>query len=83
MSSFLAVFGCLKTSRVIFLAFNMLASPSDLRYFCISNVFFFQFFIAFFFDIFILDSGIYSFCKREKGIFFKQCRGWFGVNGSF
>ena len=40
ISSFLAVFGCLKISRGISLALNMLASISDLGYFCSSNVFF-------------------------------------------
>ena len=52
--SFLVVFGCIKTSRKIYLAFNMLSSISDLEYFCSSNIFF-QFFEAFFFYIFIFS----------------------------
>ena len=39
ISSFLAVFGCLKISRGISLALNMLASISDLGSLCSSNVF--------------------------------------------
>ena len=40
ISSVLAVFGCLESSRGVSLALNMLASISDLGYFCSSNVFF-------------------------------------------
>ena len=39
ISSFLAVFGCLKISRGISLALNMLAPISDLASLCSSNVF--------------------------------------------
>ena len=39
ISSFSVVFGCLKISRGISLAFNMPASINKLGYFCSSNVF--------------------------------------------
>ena len=49
----------------ISLTLNMPASISDLWYFCSSNVFFFSFFKAFFFYIFIFNNGTYSSCKRK------------------
>ena len=54
ISSFSVVFGCLKISRGISLAFNKLASVTNLGYFCSSNVFF-QFFKEFFFHTDILN----------------------------
>ena len=60
-------FGCLKISRGISLALNVLASISDLGYFC-SNVFFFQFIKAVLFYILIFDNSTYCSCKREQYI---------------
>ena len=74
VSSFLVVFGCLKTSRGIFLAFSVLACMSDLWYFCSSNVFF-QLFKAFFFYIFILNNETYPSFEREWYILLKNVVG--------
>ena len=61
--SMLVVLGCLKTSRGISLAFNMLASIiSNLGCFCFID--FLQLFGEFFFHIFILSNGTYSTCDR-------------------
>ena len=59
-------FGCLKISRGISLALNVLTSISDLGYFC--SVFFFQFIKALLFYILIFDNSTYSSCKREQYI---------------
>ena len=61
----MAVFGWLKISRGISLALNMLASISDLGYFCSSNVFFSS---LKHFYIFISSNGTYSSCKGEQYI---------------
>ena len=58
-------FGCLKISRGISLALNVLASISDLGYFC--SVFFFSLLKRFCF-ILIFDNSTYSSCKREQCI---------------
>ena len=65
ISSFFTAFGSLKISRGISLAVNMLASISDLEYLYPNNVFF-HLFKAFFFYMFIFNSGTYSSCKRER-----------------
>ena len=71
--SFLVVFGCIKTSRGISLALNILASIRDLNYFCSSIVFSsslkgFSFTFSFLTMTHIL-------LARKNGIFFKQQRG--------
>ena len=81
ISSLLVVFGCIKTSRGISLALNILASISDLNYFCSSNVFSsslngFSFTFSFLAMTHIL-------LARKNGIYFKQQRGWFGVNVTY
>ena len=63
ISSFLVVFGYLKVSRGISLALNMLASISNFRHFCSSNVLF-----SVFLYMFILNSSTYSSCHRERYI---------------
>ena len=88
-SSFLAVFGCLKISKGISLALNMLLllcyssqyAISDLGYFCSNNVLFsslkrFSFTLPF-------SAMVQILLGRENGIFVKQCRGWFDVNGTY
>ena len=81
ISSFFAAFGCLKISRGISLALNMLASISDLGYFCSSNVFFFSSLKGFSFT-FSFSTMIHILLAKENGIFIEQCRGWFDVNGT-
>ena len=78
ISSFLEVFGFLKISRDTSLALNMLASISDLGYFCSSNVFFS--YLKFFSFRFLFSVMVHIHLGRENGIFVKQCRGWFDVN---
>ena len=78
ISSFLAVFGCLKISRGISLALNMLASITDLGYFCSSNALLSslkRFSLTF-------STMVHTLLARENGIFVKQCLGWFDVNGN-
>ena len=77
---FLVGFGCVKTSTGIYLAFNMLASFSDIKCFSCSNVFF-QFFEALFLAI-SLATIVHILLAREDDTFVKQCRWWFGVNGT-
>ena len=74
----MAVFGWLKISRGISLALNMLASISDLGYFCSSNVFFS--YLKFFSFRFLFSVMVHIHLARENGIFVKQCCGWFDVN---
>ena len=78
MSSLMAVFGWLKISRGISLALNMLASISDLGYFCSSNVFFSS--LKRFSFTFSFPAMVHILLARENSIFVKQCRGWFDVN---
>ena len=68
ISSFLVDFDCLKTSRAISLAFNILPSIGNIQYLCSSNAFF-QFFKVFFCYIFTLSNGTYSSHKREWYIY--------------
>ena len=82
ISSVLAVFGCLESSRGVSLALNMLASISDLGYFCSSNVFFLSSLKRFSFT-FSFSTMVHILLARENGIFVKQCRGWFDVNGTY
>ena len=78
ITSYLVVFGCLKNSRGISLSLNMLASVSSLWYFCSSNVF-----ICVIVFIFSFSTMVPILLVRENGIFLKQCRGWFDVNGTY
>ena len=72
ISSFLVVFGCLKTSRGISLAFNILVSVCDLGYFCCSNVFFNS--LKRFSFTFSFSTMVHIILVKENGIFDKQCR---------
>ena len=65
ISSLLVVFGCLKTSRGIYLALNLLASINNIGYFCSGGAFF-CYLKRFFFYISILNNNAYSPCKREQ-----------------
>ena len=79
--SFLTGFGCLKISRDISVAFNMLASISDLEYFCSSNVFFSS--LKRFSFTFSFSTMVHILLVRENRIFVKQYHGWFDVNGTY
>ena len=74
----MAVLGWLNISRGISLALNMLASISDLGYFCSSNVFFSS--LKRFSFTFLFPAMVHMLLARENSIFVKQCRGWFDVN---
>ena len=78
ISPFLVGFGCLKTSRGISWAFNMLASISFSQYFCSSNTFFSS--LKPFSLTFSFSTIVYILLARQNGIFVKQCPGWFDVN---
>ena len=80
ISSFFAVFGYVTISRGISLALNMLASISDLEYFCSINVFFS--FLKRFSFTFSFSAMVHILLARKNGIFVKQCRRWFDVNGT-
>ena len=67
ISSFLAVFGCLKISRGISLALNMPAFISDLGYFCSSNVLFSSL-KRFSFTFSFSTMAHTLFCKKERYI---------------
>ena len=82
ISSFFAAFGCLKISRGISLALNMLASISDLGCFCSGNFFFFFSSLKGFSFTFSFSTMIHILLAKENGIFIEQCRGWFEVNGT-
>ena len=56
----------------------MLASISDLGYFCSSNVFSSSLKLFSFTSSF--STMVHIHLARENGIFVKQCRGWFDVN---
>ena len=67
-----AVFGCVKTLRGISLAFNVLASVSDLRYFCSSIAFFsslkrFSLTVSF-------STKVHILLERESGILVEHCQ---------
>ena len=75
------VFGCLKTSRGIYLAFNMLASIGNFRCFCSSYVFFsslkrssLRFFSS---------AMVYISLARENGIFVEEYHAWFDVSETY
>ena len=68
ISSLLIFFGCLKTSRGIFLALNMLASISDLGYFCSRNVVFFSVLWSVFLSHFHFQKW-YIFFLQERTIY--------------
>ena len=82
ISSLLVFFGCLKTSRCIFLALNMLAFISDLWYFCSRNVVFFSSLTRFYFT-FSFSEMVHILLARENDIFIKQCRGCLDVNAAY
>ena len=82
ISSLLVVFGYLKASKDISLAFNMLASISDLGCFCSGNVFFFSSLKRFSFTH-STSAIVHIRLARENGIFVKQSRGWFDVNETY
>ena len=73
ISSFLAIFGCLKISRGISLALNMVASISDLGYFCSSNVLFSS--LECFSFTFSFLTMVHVLLARENDIFVKECCG--------
>ena len=81
ISSFLAVFGCLKILRGISLAHNMLTSVSNFGYFCSSNVLFSS--LKHFSFTFSFSAMVHILLTRENGIFVKQCLGWFDVNRTY
>ena len=81
ISSFLAAFVCLKISRGISLALNMLASIRNFGYFCSSNVIFSS--LKRFSFTFSFSTMIHILLAKENGIFVKQYRGWFDVNGTY
>ena len=70
ISSFLVVFGCLKTSRSICLAFSMLASISDFGLFVLSILFFSS--LNSFCLTFSFSTMIHILFPRENGLFVKQ-----------
>ena len=80
ISSFLAVFGCLKVSRGIFSAMSMQASFSDLGILVLAM--FFSSLKRFSFT-FSFSTMVHILLVRENGIFVKKCRGWFDVNGRY
>ena len=66
----MAVFGWLKISRGISLALNMLASISDLGYFCSSNLFFSS--LKHFSFTFSFPAMVHILLARENSIFVKN-----------
>ena len=81
ISSLLVVFGCLRILTGISLALNVLASISNFGYFCSSNFFFSSLKRLSF--TFPFSATVHIFLARENGIFVKQCREWFDVNGTY
>ena len=81
ISSFSVVFGCLKISWGISLAFNILASINNLEYLYSSNGFFSS--LKHFSFTFSFSTMVHILLARENCISVKQCCGWFDINGTY
>ena len=83
ISSLLVVFGYLKASKDISLAFNMLASIRDLGCFYSGNVVVFFSSLKRFSFTHSTSAIVHIRLARENGIFVKQSRGSFDVNETY